>query len=519
MAQAIETYQSKVTPNVSGPGFVRPDAYVSQAVSQGLNQVAQSLGELDVIARKQEEEEGRAWASSATAKTRLEWSARLSALQETAQPGAPGFTPNFLKEYDEYSNTALQNAPRSAKRFMGEKLSEIRTLLGERALTFEGTARIDNREDQFTSAADLTAKLMNTDPSQYRAALDEQLAIIDGSNLPPVKKSARREKTIAQVSEAAAWTLMRNDPVRFLDQIGVTGKKSGGGAGLKGATGIESFDALSFDNRVKLVGQALTLQAQRDADADKRLKEMNKTLEQAVLKDMYAAHADGKLTRGMVDKNRDYIGADEYKSLLKMLKGDGPSNSKSDHGAVRDILTLMMENPAEARKKAFQYHQSGLITDAFLSSTVGSSRSYERQEGPKSQYELSRDYITKSLDPGPFVKDPVEKQRMAEAVSAFDTWYRINGQKWSDKDVEARGRELVQQFQMTKMGDSVLALPQPRGSVTIPRNASDPAAINGAILRAYGDLEKRKGAMSAAEYDIEMKNLQRWKNAVSGGKK
>lgn len=504
---AESTYLSQFSPNVAETRLASASVPVVNPLSMALDQAEGGLTKLAQMLRQREEEEARAWASNALSKTKLDWATRLAQMKETAQPGAVDFTPTFVKDFDEYANETLKAAPKLAQKYMREKLVEYRNTLGQSALEFEAQARVDFRTDQFSQAAQNSAKLMNVDPSQYSAVLTEQLNLIDASALPPIKKSALREKTIAQISEAATWTIMRKDPIKFLETIGVN--KSG--AGLKGATGIEPFDNLPFDKRIASVGQALTLQSRAEADADKRREQMRKTLEEEVLKDLYTKHSSGKMTRQDVLKARDYVGASEYRSLLKMLEGDG--TQRNNHAAVRDLTMLMYTDPDAATKKAFDYHQSGLITDSTLQSTVSQSRTLARQEGPKSEYERSRRYVVDSLDPGPMVPDPAGRGRMAEAVDMFDRW--AAGGKRTDDEIFKYGREVVSRFKFVDFRETVMMLPQPKYG-TVRRNTADPKAMGADIKNSFDEVTRRyqSGAIKKDEYDREIEVLNRWRRTL-----
>lgn len=182
---------------------------------QGISQIA------DVL-RERQEEQGRAWAVDALSNARLQWTSEMQRRKEQAEPGAPEFTQKFVEDFDAYATDALKNAPtESARNFLHERFSELRVGFGTHAGEFEATARIDYRNDQFNKSIDNTQKLMEIDPSQFESALGEQLAVIDSSAMPPMQKSAMREKAINGIAGAVIQSQINRDPEAFLKQIGL----------------------------------------------------------------------------------------------------------------------------------------------------------------------------------------------------------------------------------------------------------------------------------------------------------
>lgn len=519
---AVRVYDQQYTAN---PGGTTPRADPStwaagvSSDAPGLAALAQGLDRVSDAAKRAEEADARAWSSKALSKARLDWTEKFLEHQQNASEGAHGFTPKVLGEFDEYAGQLIETAPTStAKRFLSERMSDFRASLGESSLQFEAKARIDWRSDQFGQGIENSKKLMNTDPGQYNVALAEQVAVIDAAMLPPVQKSALRDRAVQEISQAAVWAQVQKSPMAFFDSIGfgptVDGKTRKTSGNLTGVTGNAAFDALNFDKRVQMFEGAVRMKAQLDSDADKAAEKAMKKQSDEAMKEGWGRLASGTLTRKFVEEIRPLLSPAEYHSLLSGMK-EGGKGSKTDPSTFNQLQGLIYSDPAAAQKFAFQAHKAGLLSNEHLSSALSKSREIDRSEGPKSEYERSRKYIVGSLDPGAMVPDPVSRGRLAEAVDAFDRWATSSEKPRTDEEIYKRSREIVDQYRFIDLSQTVLALPQPRGT-SIRRNASDLAGTQNDILAAKNKLDKdlSDGKLTPEEHRAEMNTLNRWRKAI-----
>lgn len=530
MAQIVQ-YQQQ-TEASSGKGVQYPNAQAPEglghsglAMERGLDEAARGARALAFQMKEREEEEARAWSATALSQARLDWTQQMVDRQNSADPSATNFTPKVLGDFDEYAKKAVTNAPtESAKNYLGERLSALRTTLGDHALAFEAKARLDYRSDQFNTGIDNARKTMNTDPGQYKDALGEQLAIIDASAMPPIQKSALRQKAIDTVSQAAVWSQIRQSPSAFLDSIGflsatdpVTGKTRKSAGDVNGITGNLAFDALPFDKRAQMFGQAIQLKAQLDSGAEHATAQKQKMLSDDAMKDIFAFHADKRLTRAAIEGRRPLLTHTEYGAALQLLKKeDAVGGPKTDPGTLRELLRIQGAGDYKAAEDfAFNASKRGLLSNEDLKGEIGRVRTWGRQEGPKSEYERSRDYIARSLDPGPMIPDPLGKSRFAEAVKEYDGWIATG--KHTDEEVKKYGEEVVRRYKFVNLNDTMLALPMPR-SGNIRRNPSDPAGVQKDIQAAALEADRRLSSkkMTLPEYELEMATLNRWRKAIVG---
>lgn len=155
--------------NATGLRITDPVGDALGNVGKGLGQVADAGAR---ILRVQQEEDARAYAGKALSDAHVLWQDNLQQRQQSAQPGAPDFTPGVLKDFDDWSKIAIEQAPTpDAKRYLGQHLISYRTQLASQALNFEGQARIGWRTDEFTKSVDNWAVTVAKDPSKYDLAV------------------------------------------------------------------------------------------------------------------------------------------------------------------------------------------------------------------------------------------------------------------------------------------------------------------------------------------------------------
>lgn len=514
---SIIQYQQRTTPQAS---YATPRATPLNTQSGDVfGQVADALSGMLANQAKREDEAGRAWAIDAVSQARLEWTGRLQESQANAPAGASEFTKNFITEFDEYSAEALKNAPSaSAKKYFHERLADIRTSLGEKAITFEAGARVDYRDNQFNKAISNNQSLMMSDPGQFDVALAETLSVIRESALPPKQRADMEQKAVSNIATAAVWSQMNKSPTAFMQSIGMTGGASPGAGVIDGRTGNKAFDLLSFDDRVKMVGQAMSIKNRMDSDAERAADKLRKDKGDEIMKEALSRldpqPGSPRLDRDFIEEARKWVSPAEYKSLLQMSKSgvDGGGAPRSDPGTYRHLQGLLRNDPEQAQKEAFTAHANGLISNSDLSSITQRASSLDRQGGPKTAYERTRLFVSGSLDPGPMVQDPVGRSRLAAALNEFDSWAEAG--KRSDAEIEARGKELIRQWQFINLRDTAAGLPQPRyGSV--PRGG-DPALQIKAIADSWALTKKamRDGKITKEEANEEASRLNDWRKII-----
>ncbi len=538
MAQGIrlQPYTQRTAPGAAPDSrqFQSPTEFSSIAASpgwtnlgRGLDTLAAGFAERDKALAdfrfKQEEENGRAYAAAEIANARVQWHGELSTRHTNMVPGSSDLAETFIRDFDAYSQEAINRAPtRSARRFLESRILDLGADLGVRAFDLQNAATVDYQEDLYRRGIDSTKKLMNTDPAQFEVALAEQLAVIDASALPPIRRSALRERLTNEVSSAAVWSQIQRSPTQFLESIGfgAPGRTRAGG-NLQGQTGNAAFDTMPFERRTQMLDSALKLKAQIEVDASKAISDERKRLADDAMKEAWSRVYSAKgnvLRRDFIEAIRPLISDNEYRSLFEAIKPEkGPAGGNTDPSAFRDLQKMIEDDPRGAARFAFTLHQNGRLSNSDLSAALGRSNERSRQSGPRTEYERTRNFVIQSMDPGPMVQDPAGRGRMAEALDTYDRWVASGpGGKRTDDEIAKYGRELVNRFKLVNFSDTVLGLPMPR-SGNIPRGG-DPASIEQGILNAAREAQRRLGSkqMTQQEYDTEMAILNRWRRATEG---
>lgn len=508
------------TPMPGRPGMVdKRDATLEpvqgfQSISRGLEVFA----EADLRVR---EEEARTWASMELSKARLKWSQEMINRQGQWTPDKQeGFTPPLMEGFGKYADEVVSRAPtESARRYVQERFMDLQADVGNRAMVFEANARIDHRKDQFKQMTDNLSRLMNTDPTQYRSALAEQMALIDAdTTLPQIAKSQVKEELLQRVSGAAVYSQIQRSPTAFLQSIGFyqegqtgDGKTRRSSGDLQGLTGNTAFDALSFEKRIQLFSHAITEKARIDADADKAAVARRKELAGNVSKELWEQFYTGKLTRSTILTYKSVLDENDFKALLE-ANNRGPVR-RDNPSALMQITNEMYRDPISARSMINNLYRSGQLSDDTYRTEMSRTHSLERESGPRTPYERTRNFINNSLNPGDMVDDPVRRQRMANALRDYDNWIMTApvGKPYSDADIQKRGQEIIDQYKFIDLSETIVSLPVPRG--TTIRRVADKKVLNEDIVKAGLTLQQKrdKGELTQAEYENEMRTLSRWK--------
>jgi hypothetical protein len=198
--------------------------------------------------------------------------------------------------------------------------------------------------------------------------------------------------------------------------------------------------------RERLVANAYsradTQQRQADAAAEKARKARGDEL----LKDAYSRGEKGALTRAYVEEIKPFVEPHEYKSLLKSLGGE---DRKDNPTAFAELQGLVYTNPQEAERRAFLLHRNGQIRNETLYSTLSRAREIGRSEGPRTEYERSRQYITNAIKPSDMVPDPAASARYAVVLREFDDF--ANSGKRTDDELRKKSDELLERYTMVNM--------------------------------------------------------------------
>lgn len=215
----IPVYSQQTTPS----GSLNVDTRVGSAaggiadLGAALAQVGADIQGRREEARKRAEESAAAAASLALSKAQADWQREFLTRAETAEAGAPDFTPNLLTDFDKSaSETVAAGQTQQSSRYIKDRLTEFRGQLEGKSLVFEAKSRVEHKDQQLTQALDLRRAAVQMDPSTFPDRLAEMRAEIDASGLDGNAREAKYVGAQQALALDAALGQAASDPVGTL---------------------------------------------------------------------------------------------------------------------------------------------------------------------------------------------------------------------------------------------------------------------------------------------------------------
>lgn len=273
MAVRIPQYQPGAGPNSLGVVPVARGVHVDDSVGRGLQQLgaagmdaAQTYmrvqKEAEAERKRQEQEDAKVYAANATATAMSATMQEFVRRQDTAEPGAPGFTQGMNDWMSEYEETVVSQAPNdTSKKFIRESMLRLRVDTTQSALSFESSERRKWRVDTAGQAIDSAASAMAADPARLPTVLAEQRALIDSYDIPQEAKRALQQQATEKIAMGAVLGEVKRNPAAAqaklaarlgMDPMDVDGPRVGATAPTDGQEVNAKYDAIgsSFGFRV-----------------------------------------------------------------------------------------------------------------------------------------------------------------------------------------------------------------------------------------------------------------------------
>ncbi|MGO3712844.1 hypothetical protein [Alcaligenes aquatilis] len=194
------------------PAARAPMVAVEDQTGRAVAGLGQAVGQIGDAVKRQQKEDAIAWVSKASSDDQIKWMQRMVELQETAEAGAPDFTPRFIKEFDDYAAQAVENAPEFARAAYRESLTRQRTQFGGNAINFEATKRSEHIVSQYGTGLDSDARSIALEPSLYDERRALRLAALNESTLPASVKTKLIGDAEATMAYAAGAAMIDRDP-------------------------------------------------------------------------------------------------------------------------------------------------------------------------------------------------------------------------------------------------------------------------------------------------------------------
>lgn len=344
-----------------------------------------------------------------------------------------------------------------------------------------------------TGRADLTA-LGDTNRALFLQAADEptraailknqQAALSGATEKGYISESERVAHSRAWAENAAEGWVSMQSPSKQLDVL----------ANPKGTVA----DYIPADKRVEIADAA---QRKRVADENMRYQlneRAQKASSDAASKDGDRLLAQGQMTSGWIEKNRNRLDPSDYRYFYKAMSGagDAPRNPMI-YADLRDRSGRGEDVRDEAR-------------NALKLGQIGTS-DYDRVVGEVEQerpgwYKRGVDFISTSAAVSQLNPYPAAAQRKAAMLDDWQTWGKQNP-KATDEEAQQSYRRLVSEYALINYNQLTLVKRQPQFLVG-NRTTPDLHATAEATVNAFRD-----GRINRAEFDKQAALIKEWEDA------
>ena len=277
-----------------------------QDVGAGIQSVVKAN---DVV----QERDAATAALQSLSQTQSQEAQNLEDQQLKAPPGAPNFTPNFLRDFDTRSKLVVQSAQtRESKQFMQERMLALRAELEHKARYFEAASRAQNNVSVGEKAVDSAANELVNNPTLFTQRLAERHALFDAMPLEPATRQKLKDYAQSEMAKYAVIGRINLDPTRMLIEL------------KAGDSTDPAVKALTPDQRLELEQRAkITISAQyTDLEharelAKQQLEDRQKVTQNQLLQKMNG----GQLSANEVlNSNLNPFGSGSKDEFINMLK-------------------------------------------------------------------------------------------------------------------------------------------------------------------------------------------------------
>jgi hypothetical protein len=207
------------------PELAAPSAG-TEAIGGALKQVGQSLNQMAVSTNLIAQDNAKAKAAETLGRAKREQLQYLLDAENTAEPGAPNFTLNYDRQFQDYSNRILeQEQDPIARQYLAKGLLQLKDNLDSKALTFQAQESYQYKIDTTLKGINETAVAINADPfnkALFDQSIGEMKALVDSMAIPPSKR-AELNRAIDNTFSNAAWQgQIAKDPEAVLRSMGTS---------------------------------------------------------------------------------------------------------------------------------------------------------------------------------------------------------------------------------------------------------------------------------------------------------
>lgn len=426
------------------------------------------------------------YALKTTADAEQNWHEEIIKRQQNAEPGAPNFTPDLLKDYDAYAKKASKAAPNGvAAQMVNKQLLQLRTTVAQRALTFEASEATRHNADVAVQSIDTAGNEVMNDPSVYAQRLADRQALISQLNMDPGTREKLNQHARDELSKYATMGAIERDPYATMVEL------------ASGKSALPYVGALTPELRTQLLNHADSVLRARVADAQRidtmAEKQAAKVREDTLMQGVMLGKQGG-LTPEWIRKASPLLKPDDIDHLYRELAGG--ENAKSDIHTYSDLLPRAAGGE-DVTKESTDAYTKGLLSHEDFTQLVKMSG----RDMPNA-YKRGVSFIKTYLQSDMMNPDPAHSTSLANALEDWDNLYAQN-----PKASEDEYHKIANRYVIIAADKSMLTMPVSRyfaGSRTAPDIETYKKNLQDAITS--GDIDAGQAAQEAL-------NFKNWKQA------
>lgn len=197
------------------------------ALAQGVNQFGADAAQVNI---QNQERSAMAWSAQAVGQAHSDMLGALETAKNNAAPGAPGFTDDFAKQFDDYAGQMIKNAPTvAAKQFAMDRMGSLRARMVDSAQYYQENEQNQYQASQYLDGIKDSTNAAVMDPSQLPTLMATMKATYAGAPMPQAIKRGL-DKQVEQMPYAVMDAMTESNPQAAHAALGQS-------LGLQGAPG------------------------------------------------------------------------------------------------------------------------------------------------------------------------------------------------------------------------------------------------------------------------------------------
>jgi hypothetical protein len=438
------------------------------------------------------ESEGANYATRALGAAQSEWTQHLIERQQTAAPGAPGFTQGLMKDYQAYVDKSVQGAPNAnAGHFLASRLNEFGTQLSEQALRFEAQQRVDHNVTVAQQSIDSAGNELMLSPQNFPQRLAERRELIGAMNMDGNVREKLWDQATQSLARYATMGAIRQDPYGAMQELASDAPKQ------------LYTKVLTPELRQQFLAQADQALHSRVADAE-RVHELTKQQQQdaadGIIRQGVLLSHQGKLTPDWVTDHASLLKGPELNYLYKQAAGQNATTDPHVYASLLDQVEKGGNVTADAKQALF----SGQLdkSDYTRLVTMGTGKQ-------PSWYTRGMTYIRTAGQVSQMEPDPAKATSLANMTNDWQDWTQAHPSATVDQ-AESQYMDIVRRYQLVRGNQNILTLPVPQfGLGRGTRAAPDMRGAKQAAVTAF-----EQGQINRSEFEKQARLLQQWQASV-----